>query len=71
MSFPVVMLVHQLFCLLFKPNRLFNDQVKQVRHLNNDFVCCIFVVVNKSFVNSVVTKMSASMSGFKRLNHLL
>lgn len=38
MSLPVVVHFNQRFCLFFNTDRLLNDQVQQVRHLNNDVI---------------------------------
>lgn len=61
MSLPVVVHFNQRFCLFFNTDRLLNDQVQQVRHLNNDVIRRVLGVINEPLMNAIVTKMSASM----------
>ena len=61
MSLPVVVHFNQRFCLFFNTDRLLNDQVQQVRHLNNDVIRRVLGVINEPLMNAIVTKMSASV----------
>ena len=67
MSLPVVMHVHQRLCLLLESNCLIDDQIQKTRHLIDDFKRSFFVVIDKAFVNAVITKVTAGVSGFSKL----
>ena len=63
MSLSLFVQTHQFFGLLFNAYRVFDDEIQKARHLRNDLRSCVFGVMDKAFVNSIVTKMTASVSG--------
>ena len=67
MSLPVVVHFNQRFCLLLESNCLIDDQIQKTRHLIDDFKRSFFVVIDKAFVNAVITKVTAGVSGFSKL----